>query len=49
MLGETIHHCGKEKVSLDLEEGNLEERSNRMVARHSLLEESKHSKKGRKG
>lgn len=48
-LGETTRHCGKEKVSLDLEEGNLEERRNRTVGRSSLLEESKLPKKGRKG
>lgn len=48
MLGETTpYRCGKEKVSLDLEEGNLEKINNRTVARSSLLEESKLPKKGR--
>lgn len=50
MLGETApRSCGKEKVSLGSEKGNLEERWNRTVAKSSLLEESKLPKKGTKG
>lgn len=46
MLGETTPcRCGKENISLDLEEGNLEKESNRTVARSSLLEEA-NSQKG---
>lgn len=49
MLGETrTLNFGKEKISLNLEQGNVEERNNRTVAMSSLSEERKLPKKRRK-
>lgn len=50
MLGETrTLNFGKEKISLNLEQGDVEEQNNRTVAMTSLLEERKLPKKERKG
>lgn len=49
MLGETrTLNFVKEKISLNLEQQNVEERNNRTVAISPLLEERKLPKKGRK-